>query len=178
MFFIGRSTPHRERFFGPLKHQFQFLHICHGIFGPPLIEYLSQAKICLNVHAEPEISWEPRMQMLLAAGAFVISEPITPNRFLRPGIDYIEATSSTDMYEKAAYYLVHEDERRSIAAAGKARVNELLNAKRNFLQLIDDLDHGKFPNFRITKPLTLMEVLDRYMRVRSGLSAVARKLFQ
>ena len=178
MFFIGRSTPHRERFFGSLKHQFEFLHICHGIYGPPLIEYISQSKISLNVHAEHEISWEPRMQLLLAAGAFVISEPITPNRFLRPGIDYIEATSSSDMYEKVAYYLAHEEERHSIAASGKARVNELLNAKRNFLQLIDDLDQGKFPKFRMSKPSTVMGLLESYVHVRSALRGLARKLFQ
>lgn len=175
VFFIGRSTPHRESFFGPMKHHFQFLHICHGIFGPPLIEYISQAKICLNVHAESEISWEPRVQMLLAAGAFVISEPITPNQFLRPGIDYVEASSASEMYEKVEYYLAHEDERRSISAAGKARVNNLLNAKRNFQQLIHDLDHGMYPRFSPTKPSPLMDLADYYFRARAGLSRLARK---
>lgn len=178
LFFIGRSTPHRERFFGSLKHHFEFLHICHGIYGPPLIEYISQAKICLNVHAEHEISWEPRMQMLLACGAFVITEPITPNPFLRPGVDYIEASSPADMYEKVAYYLDNEEERRSIAASGKARVVELLSAKRNFPQLVDDLEQGKFPRFVVSKPSILMELMGRYAYAESVLRGLIRRFIR
>ncbi|CAB3678476.1 hypothetical protein LMG3458_01476 [Achromobacter deleyi] len=178
MFFIGRSTPHRERFFGPLKHHFQFLHICHGIFGPPLIAYMAQAKINLNVHAESEISWEPRMQMLLATGAFVISEPITPNRYLRPGVDYVEAASPSDMYEKVAYYLEHDEERRRIAASGKARIRELLNAKVNFQQLIVDLDHDKYPRFQAAKPSGSVNMVAEYFSLESRARAFGRKLLK
>src|SRR3990172_4577230 len=85
IFFIGRSTDHREQIFGPIKHYYNFLHIAHGIWGADLVKYMNAAQICLNVHAENEISWEPRLQMMLACGAFVISEPVTPNAYLRPG---------------------------------------------------------------------------------------------
>ena len=95
MFFIGRSTAHRERFFGALKHYKQFLHICHGVWGPALVDHMCAAKVCLNVHAENEVSWEPRMQMMLACGVFVVSERITPNPYLRPGVDYVQADSIT-----------------------------------------------------------------------------------
>jgi len=176
MFFIGRSTSHRERFFGPLKHHFQFLHICHGVFGPPLIEYMARAKINLNVHAEPEISWEPRMQMLLATGAFVISEPITPNHYLRPGVDYVEAASPSDMYEKVAYYLAHDEERHSIAASGKARIQEVLNAQRNFPQLIADLDQGKYPGFKTSKPSRGVSAMAKYFDIESRARAFVRNL--
>ncbi|MFY2609874.1 glycosyltransferase family protein [Achromobacter ruhlandii] len=178
IFFIGRSTQHRERFFGPLKHHFQFLHICHGIFGPPLIEYMARAKINLNVHAESEISWEPRMQMLLATGAFVISEPITPNRYLRPGIDYVEATSPSDMYEKVAYYLEHENERLTIASSGKARIRELLSAKTNFPQLIHDLEQGKYSTFKTSRSSTSVNALARYFDFESRVRASCRKLLK
>jgi len=178
MFFIGRSTPHRERYFGPLKHHFQFLHICHGIFGPPLTEYMAQAKINLNVHAEPEISWEPRMQMLLATGAFVISEPITPNSHLRPGIDYVEVTSPSDMYEKVAYYLTHDDERRRVASSGRARIQEILNAKRNFELLIGDLHQGKYPRFNTRKPSRRVTALAKYFDAEARARAFFRKLLK
>lgn len=178
MFFIGRSTAHRERFFGPLKHHFQFLHICHGVFGPPLIEYMAQAKINLNVHAEAEISWEPRMQMLLATGAFVISEPITPNRYLRPGVDYVEATSPSEMYEKVAYYLEHDDERQRIASSGKARIQEILSAKYNFQQLIVDLHQGKYPRFKTSKSARGVTALAKYFNIEFRTRAFIRKLLK
>jgi len=178
MFFIGRSTAHRERFFGPLKHHFKFLHICHGVFGPPLIEYMAQAKINLNVHAEAEISWEPRMQMLLATGAFVISEPITPNRYLRPGVDYVEATSPSDMYEKVAYYLEHDDERRRIASSGKARIQEILSAKYNFQQLIVDLHQGKYPRFKTSESSRGVTALAKYFNIEFRARAFIRKLLK
>jgi len=76
-----------------------------------LVRYINAARICLNVHAENEISWEPRLQMMLACGAFVISEPVTPNNYLRPGMDYIEVSGKDEMYKTASYYLGNETER-------------------------------------------------------------------
>jgi len=169
LFFIGRSTQHRETFFGRLKHQHNFLHICHGIFGPPLIEYISSSKICLNVHAEDEVSWEPRLQMLLACGAFVISEPITPNFLLRPGVDYIEAFSQEDMAEKVAYYLKNESQRRQIAASGQARVNELLNANLCFPKLISDVLFNRNPRFTTRPGLAILNGLRFLQKARSRL---------
>ena len=76
-FFIGRSTSHREKFFSHLKHHYRFLHICHGMWGKPLVSYMNRSKILLNIHAENEISWEPRIQMLMATGKMVISEKLS-----------------------------------------------------------------------------------------------------
>lgn len=178
MFFIGRSTPHRERFFGPLKHHYHFMHICHGVYGPPLLEYISGAKINLNVHAEAEVSWEPRMQMLLAAGAFVISEPITPNPYLRPGIDYVEAGSPGEMYEKVQYYLRHDDERMAIAAEGCARVNEALSCTRNFPLLFSELGQGKHNRFVAGSPSRRVEAMQTRMRLETAARGILRKIFK
>lgn len=166
LFFIGRSTDHRERFFGPLKHNFDFLHICHGIFGPPLVEYINKSKINLNVHAENEISWEPRLQMLLATGAFVISEPITPNNILRPGVDYIEARSPSEMLELTKYYLEHESERKLIAESGRARVAERLSARNNFMAIISGINEERFPKYYVGKALPLLNWIENYIKLR------------
>ena len=147
VFFIGRSTPWREIFFGKLKHYYNFLHVSHGIWGPDLVDYIGRSRICLNVHAENEVSWEPRMQMLLACGAFVISEKITPNRYLRPGVDYIEITRHDEIFDKAVYYLEHEDERNAIAENGLNRVRELLDSKKTFVEMIRKLEHNEYPVF-------------------------------
>jgi len=147
LFFIGRSSAHREQFFGPLKHRYHFLHIAHGIWGPPLVDYLCQARICLNIHAEDEVSWEPRMQMLLAAGAFVISEQITPNPVLRPNIDYVEIAMPQQLYEAVEYYLAHPAEREKIAASGRARVCECLDAREVYPRLVGQIERGEVPRF-------------------------------
>lgn len=147
LFFIGRSTSHRERYFGKLKHHYRFLHIAHGVWGPSLVEYLNRSAICLNIHAENEVSWEPRMQMLLSAGAFVISQKITPNPTLRSGIDFVEVDSPKQLQEAVKYYLVHRDERMVIANQGCQRVREQLAASVSFPKLFDDIENGKIDPF-------------------------------
>lgn len=147
LFFIGRSSSHREAYFGFLKHHYDFLHICHGIWGEPLVDYLCAAKICLNVHAENEVSWEPRMQMMLACGAFVISEKITPNSYLRPGIDYVEINSPHELHQAVDYYLQNDAERIRISQSGHKRVLEVLDSKKSFQQLIADLEGKKYSKF-------------------------------
>lgn len=178
LFFIGRSTRHRERYFGQLKHRFNFLHICHGLFGPPLVGYISESKICLNVHAEDETSWEPRMQMLLAIGAFVISEPITPNSIIRPGIEFIEATSPADMNEKVAYFLEHADEREEIANQGRSRVRALLSSRGNFARLISELEANSIPKYKHSGPSPLMRTIDYYFQMESAISRFRNRVFR
>jgi hypothetical protein len=159
LFFIGRSTDHRERFFGPLKHRHNFLHICHGLWGTSLVDYVNRSKICLNVHAENEVSWEPRVQMLMACRTLLISEKITPNTILRPGIDYVEANSPGEMYAAAQHYLSHPEEREAIAHSGHARVLELLSGKRCYLDLIAGIESGLYPPMHTTQAAWSLEAL-------------------
>lgn len=147
VFFIGRSTPRREIFFGRLKHYYHFLHISHGIWGPDLVDYMNKSRICLNAHAENEVSWEPRLQMMLSCGAFVISEKITPNKYFRPGVDYVEVSRYDEMFNVAEYFLQHEEERNEIAQNGFNRVRELLDSKKVFTDFIQKLDRNEYPLF-------------------------------
>ncbi len=159
IFFIGRSTPYREKYFTSLKHKFNFLHIAHGIWGPELVKYYNQAKICLNVHAENEISWEPRMQQMLAAGALVVSEPISPNKYLKPARDYAEAGTPQEMYQKVEHYLSDEGRGKAIVESGLANVRRNFNAKRNFLALISKIDSGEHTKFsgQLRKKIFLLD---------------------
>lgn len=175
IFFIGRSTAYREKFLGPLKHSFDFLHICHGIYGLDLVNYIHSAKINLNVHAENEISWEPRMQMLLAAGAFVISEPLTPNHFLRPGVDYIEAKSPAEMYQLTKYYLSQEEERLAIAQSGRQRVKDILCARTNFSNLILNIQNGTFPRYTTRSSRAVIDLVDFFFKT---FSTIKQKFFK
>lgn len=149
IFFIGRSTNHRERMFAPLKHELDFLHIAHGIWGSELNNLINRSTICLNIHAEDEISWEPRLQMLLACRAFVISEPITPNPYFRPGIDYVEVSKKDNLYELVLYYLQHEKERIEIAENGYRQFKKHLESKKAFKNLLQGINEDKTPKFHV-----------------------------
>src|SRR4029077_17499287 len=84
--FIGRSTEHRERHFGPLKRDCNFLHIAPGVVGQEALAYYHSAPIGLNIHAEPELSWEPRVEQLMAFGPLPGREPLSPDN-ARPARD-------------------------------------------------------------------------------------------
>jgi hypothetical protein len=144
IFFSGRSTPHRDTFFGPLKRDFHFLHINHGVVGEDLLEYISKCKIAINVHAENELSWEPRTQLLLASGALLISEPLSHTSPLRPGIDFLEAKDSWDMYTICKRVVANYDEYVHIAASGRKRVEEELDSRKNFPKFFNEILEGRY----------------------------------
>src|SRR3954452_1488952 len=70
-FFIGRSTPHREAFLGPIKHDFDVVHVAHGLTDAKLREFMEESDVGINLHNEPYPSFENRVCMLLASGALV-----------------------------------------------------------------------------------------------------------
>jgi hypothetical protein len=149
-FFIGRSTPYREKYFFHLKHYYNFLHICHGIWGKELVTYTNQSKILLNIHAEKEISWEPRVQMLMATGKMLISEKLTENPYLIPGEDYIEISTPKELINKAEYYLEHEDEREEIANNGMKKILELFDSKNIFSEFIKNIKKGDYNKMSVS----------------------------
>lgn len=164
-FFVGRATDHRDALFNSLKHRYNFLHIAHGIWGPDLVDYISKSKICLNAHAELEVSWEPRIQMMLSCGAFVMSEKITPNKYLRPGVDYVEYDGEVDLRKKSEYYLAHRSEREKIANSGRKRVLELLDSKKVFPQLITRIEKGEVQKYQSRKRGNILfDLLDWAMK--------------
>ncbi len=150
IFFIGRSTEYREKFLGNLKHYNNVLHIAHGVFGDDLVKYCNQSKIVLNLHAENEVSWEPRMQILLATGAFVVSHKITPNEYLIPNEDFVEVSMDDpmDIYEKVNYYLNDKEARDNISEHGYTKIQDNFKASTAFQSLIDGIHADKYTKFK------------------------------
>jgi hypothetical protein len=97
--FVGRSTAYREQVLIPLKHDFDVLHVAHGVTGERLRGYLAGADIALNVHTEPGAAFEHRVALSLAAGLLVLSEPLAPAYGLIAGVDYVEAREPWEMWE-------------------------------------------------------------------------------
>jgi hypothetical protein len=88
--FVGRSTEHRDAFLDPVKHEFDTIHVAHGITEQKLSQFFAECDVAINIHNEPYPSYENRVSLALAAGLLVVSETLSPTHGLEPGIDYIE----------------------------------------------------------------------------------------
>jgi hypothetical protein len=97
--FVGRSTDHREHMLTPSKHSFDVLHMAFGVHAGRLEQALREHDVGINLHNEPYPSFENRVALHLAAGHLVISEPLSPNHGLEPGIDFIVASTPGQLHE-------------------------------------------------------------------------------
>lgn len=178
LFFIGRSTRHRERFFGSLKNHYNFLHIAHGMWGQELVEYINASKICLNIHAEKDHFWEPRMQMMLACGAFVISEPIPANEILQPGIHYIEVSSSCELSEAVEYFLRHKQEREAISQSGYQQVCEKLDSITVFNNFISDIQADNYEKYQAGSSNITWDIMDSSFQTLKNIKQTLRNMIK
>lgn len=154
--FFGRSTPHREHFLALLKREFDVLHIAHGFPGPhgtierDFLPIVSSFHVALNIHAEHELSWEPRVQQMLACGALVVSEPISPNPYLVAGRDFLVTTSPEDLYETCREILKDPTRYSHVRTSGLEQVRKRLSARSVLPDLFNRLVAGAFPPPRFT----------------------------
>jgi hypothetical protein len=88
--FVGRSTPHREKFLGPIKEDHDVLHMAFGVDAAELERLLDEHEVGINIHNEPYPSFENRVPIHLAAGQLVLTEPLSPLHGLEPGLDFLE----------------------------------------------------------------------------------------
>jgi hypothetical protein len=136
--FVGRSTPHREEFLGPVKHDFDVVHIAHGFTGDRLVQLLHDSAVVINLHNEPYPSFENRVPASLAAGALVVTEPLSPTHGLQPGSDYVEVTTPWDLWRILSEVRRAPDDWRATRAAGR-REAERFRASKVFPRLVADL---------------------------------------
>jgi hypothetical protein len=136
--FTGRSTDHRERFLGPVKKDFDCVHLAHGVTDDQLLPFLEQTDIGVNLHNEPYPTFENRVPAYMAAGLLVISEPLSPHHGLQPGRDLLEVTEPYDLYA-----LVEEAARTPHAfdtiRHGGRRAAERWRASRVYPRFVGDL---------------------------------------
>ncbi|MGA9869452.1 MAG: glycosyltransferase [Acetobacteraceae bacterium] len=150
--FLGRSTAHRERHLGQLKLDFDTFHIAHG--WPPLrrdrgstadlTQLVNQFRICLNLHAEEELSWEPRMQLMMACGALVVSEPISPNPYLQPDVHFVEIRTPAELYRTCCDIVSDPDRFDVIRETGHREVVRSLSARACWPRLFESLALGHY----------------------------------
>jgi hypothetical protein len=137
LLFVGRSTEHREQLLAPVKRAHLLVHIGHGLFGEQLIRFLHRADIQLNLHNNPYPSFENRVCIALAAGHLVISEPLSPRHELRPGTDYLEASTPQELLELIDKLAGEPQVFAEVQAAGRTQA-ERFRASRVYPELIRD----------------------------------------
>jgi hypothetical protein len=136
--FVGRSTPHREHFLISCKHEFDLLHIAHGLSDDRLIRLLAEYPVAINLHNEPYPTFENRVAMHLAAGQLVISEPLSPTHGLEPGLDFLEVASPAEMHLAVATAYRRPAAFRRIRLRGRQKA-ERFRSSAVYPRLIEDL---------------------------------------
>ncbi|HTA32102.1 MAG TPA: hypothetical protein VK721_01635 [Solirubrobacteraceae bacterium] len=137
LLFVGRSTEHREQLLAPVKRAYPLVHIGHGLFGQPLMRFLRDADVQLNLHNNPYPTFENRVCIALAAGHLVISEPLSPSHGLQPGIDYLQVESPQALVELVAELSHEPDAYAQVQAAGRSQA-ERFRASRVYPELVRD----------------------------------------
>lgn len=141
LIFYGRETEHRLNMMLGAKHVFggRFLHIAHGIDGDELNRMQNMSIIGINCHTEEIPAIENRLQVQMASGLTVLSEPLSHNDCFVPGVHFIEFRDANELIHKAKWYLEHEEERKKIAQAGHEFVVKNLAAKKKWPDLFDEV---------------------------------------
>jgi hypothetical protein len=136
--FTGRSTAHRERFLGPVKKDFDTVHLAHGVTDQELLPFLKTMDVGINLHNEPYPTFENRVPAYLAAGLLVISEPLSPHHGLQPGRDLLEVREPHHLYELVAEAARTPHAFDTIRRSGR-RAAERWRASRVFPRFVNDL---------------------------------------
>jgi hypothetical protein len=135
--FVGRSTPHRERFLVRPKHEFDLLHVAFGLHGADLDRFMRQVDIAINLHNEPYPSFENRVCLHLAAGHLVISETLSPTHGLEAGIDYVEFSEPDELLATLRAAHRHPAAYHRVRVRGRRKA-EQYRASRVWPQLVAD----------------------------------------
>jgi hypothetical protein len=136
--FTGRATEHRDAWLDPVKHEFDVVHLAHGVTDEHLRAFLGEVDIGVNLHNEPYPTFENRVSVYLAAGVLVISEPLSPRHGLQPGIDHLEATGPWHLWELVRAAARTPDAFRSVRVSGRRKA-ERFRASRVFPRFCRDL---------------------------------------
>jgi hypothetical protein len=137
LLFVGRSTEHREELLAPVKRAHAIVHIGHGLFGEPLMRFLRDSDVQLNLHNNPYPSFENRVCIALAAGHLMISEPLSPHHGLKPGVDYLEIEGAEPLRALVDEVLGDPDAFIDVQRAGRAQA-ERFRASSVYPQLVRD----------------------------------------
>jgi hypothetical protein len=121
--FVGESTAHRERYLVGAKHEYDVLHVAHGLHGEELIETLRSIDVGINLRDDLRPGFEDQTLIHLAAGQLLLSEPLTPTYGLEPGSDFIEFDRIDEMMSVLYLLQRRPDSYDRVRLAGRAKAD-------------------------------------------------------
>jgi hypothetical protein len=119
--FTGRATEHRDAFLDPVKHDFQVVHLAHGVTDARLAEFMAESDVGINLHNEPYPNYENRVSTFLAAGLLVVSEELSPRWGLEPGVDHLEVREPWELWEVLVQLARTPDAFRNVRLSGRRK---------------------------------------------------------
>ena len=105
-------------------------------------EILGRAKIGINFsYSVDKHQLKGRVFEIMHSGAMLLEtkNPQTETLF-NDGIDYVSFSNKEDLVKKIKYYLIHEQERESIAQSGRQKVLKLYNSKLFIKKIFEHKD--------------------------------------
>ena len=156
--FTGRSTAHREAFLGPVKKDFDTVHLAHGVTDEELVPFLRKADVGMNLHNEPYPTFENRVPAYLAAGLLVVTETLSPHHGLVPGRDLLEVRRPWEPWQLMETWSRTPYAFHAVRLQGR-RAAERFRASRVFPRFARDLiaDVRTFGRGRPAPPLATVE---------------------
>jgi hypothetical protein len=136
--FVGHSTPYRERFLMPSKHEFDLLHLAFGVDADRLVQVMRDHEVGINIHNQRYPSFENRICLHLAAGHLVLSEPLSPEHGLEPGLDYIEIRTPEQLRHLIDMIRRFPNMYHRVRVRGRSKAEEF-RASRVYPRLVADL---------------------------------------
>ena len=112
-----------------------------GAWGEERTRLLNRTRVLLNLARHPGLLSGMRLQMGMANGALVASEPIFDPGPYRPGEHFVEAPLS-ELPALVAHYLEHEEERAAIAERAHRFVTEELTLAASVDRLVELIDRA------------------------------------
>lgn len=136
--FIGRSTPYREEFLSPLKHEFDLIHYAHGLFGDHLLDGLGRMDLAVNLHNLDIPNFENRVSLHLAQGHLLLSQPLTPSHGLEADRDFIEFRTPDELRLAISEIRNHPNSHELIRRRGRMKA-EFFRASTVYEKIIREL---------------------------------------
>jgi len=177
--FIGKATAHRIAKLDFLRStKLTFGWIAHGFSGRRLAALFRRSKIVLNVHADTDPAFEPRIYLAAACGALVVTEKLSARpRFFTHRIveenrpwnesllrEYLEANAAPallprferDLSALSVRKLIERlsdmrnvDDRPSECADGGRSMTDVADRKVSYSVVVASNDDERFNSFRV-----------------------------
>jgi hypothetical protein len=137
--FSGPRSRRRRRIVEALRRSGLRVTLADGVWGEERNLLLRRSRVVLQVHRFPGTFIGSRLLLAIAAGAVVVTEPMTDPYPFVPDVHFVQAPLESLLAETRAL-LADEDRRRRIALAGQELLAGDLSMTRCLNQVLDRLD--------------------------------------